>query len=142
VQVVNEATMTLVGSPLVVAHSPQQIAVQGNVAYVTIYDATQLESIDISNPANLQPLQILSLATAGQSCHALPVVVRGNLAYVGCYAEGAIDQLDISNPSQMRNLGDIAGISDPQRLTFARGLLLATGSTNGGPVYQINLSDF
>jgi hypothetical protein len=90
VQVVNEATMTLVGNPLVVAHSPQQIAVQGNVAYVTVYDATQLESIDISNPANLQPLQILALAAAGQSCHALPVVVRGSLAYVGCYSEGQL----------------------------------------------------
>jgi hypothetical protein len=112
------------------------------VAYVTIYDATQLESIDISNPANLQPLQILSLAAAGKTCHALPVVVRGNLAYVGCYSEGAIDQLDISNPSRMQTAEAITGISNPQRLTFAGNLLLATDSAGGGQVYQVNLDYF
>jgi hypothetical protein len=142
VQVVNEATMALVGNPLVVAHSPQQIAVQGNVAYVTMYDATQLESIDISHPGNLQPLQILSLVAAGQSCHALPVAVRGNFAYVGCYAEASIDRFDISNPSQMQNIETIAGIPDPERLTFAGNLLLATDSAGGGQVYQVNLADF
>jgi DNA-binding beta-propeller fold protein YncE len=142
VQVVNEATMTLVGSPLVVAHSPQQIAVQGNVAYVTLFDTTQLESIDISNPANLQPLQILTLAAPGQSCHALPVVVRANFAYVGCYEEGSIDRFDISNPSQMQLTETITGIPDPQRLTLAGNLLLATDSAGGGQVFQINLADF
>jgi hypothetical protein len=142
IQVVNEATMTLVGSPLVVAHSPQQIAVQGDVAYVTFYDATQLESIDISNPASLQPLQILSLATANQSCHALPVVVQGDLAYVGCYPEGVIDQIDIGNPSQMQQTKSLAGISFPQRLALADSSLLATGCTSGGSVYQITLTEF
>jgi hypothetical protein len=142
VQVVKEATMTLVGSPLVVAHSPQQIAVQGTVAYVTLYDAMQLESIDVSNPANLQPLQVLSLATTGQSCHALPVVVRGNLAYVGCYSEGTIDQLDISDPAKLQSTQTISGISDPQRLTFAGNLLLSTDSAGGGQVYEVNLADF
>ena len=58
IQVINEATMTLVGSPLVVAHSPQQIAIAGTVAYVTLFDATEFESIDISNPAALQTMQI------------------------------------------------------------------------------------
>jgi hypothetical protein len=142
VQVVNEATMALVGSPLVVAHSPQQIAVQGKVAYVTLFDATQLESIDISNPASLQPLQIASLAAVNQSCHALPVVVQDNLAYVGCYSEGVIDQIDISNPSQMQPARSLAGISFPQRLEFAGNSLLVTSATSGGQVYQIDLAEF
>lgn len=142
VQVVNEATMALVGSPLVVAHSPQQIAVQGKVAYVTLFDATQLESIDISNPASLQPLQVLSLSVANQSCHALPVVVQDNLAYVGCYAEGVIDQIDIGNPSQMQPARSLAGISFPQRLEFAGNSLLVTSATSGGQVYQIDLAEF
>ena len=125
-----------------VAHSPQQIAIEGNVAYVTLYDATQLESIDISNPASLQPLQILPVVTTGQSCHALPVAVRGNVAYVGCYSEGAIDEFDISNPSQMKSIENITGIDNPQRLAFAGNLLLATDSAGGGQVYQINTADF
>jgi LVIVD repeat len=140
VQVVNEATMALVGSPLVVPHSPQQIAVQGSVAYVTLYDATALESIDISNPAALKPLQTLSLTVAGKSCDALPVTVQGTVAYVGCYGEGGIDRLDVSNPSLMQPMSSITGVSFPQRLAADENLLLVTSSSTGGPVYQLNLN--
>jgi hypothetical protein len=142
VQVVDEATMALVGSPLVVPHSPQQIAVQGTVAYVTLYDAAEVESIDISNPASLKALQIFALSTANQSCHALPILVEGNFAYVGCYAEAAIDRLDISNPSQMKLTTSVSGISSPQRIALAGNSLLATGSSTGGLVYEIALNEF
>ena len=140
IQVVNEATMALVGSPMVVAHSPQQIAVQGSVAYVTLYDANQVESIDISNPASLKPLQIASMAAENASCHALPIAVRDNFAYVGCYDEGVIDQFDISNPSNMRLTESVSGVTAPQRLLFAGDYLLAPGSVSGGQVYQIDTS--
>ncbi|MDP9051553.1 MAG: hypothetical protein M3O31_12680 [Acidobacteriota bacterium] len=139
VQVVNEATMTLVGSPLVVPHSPQQIAVLGTVAYVTLYDAAALESIDISNPAALKPLQVVPLNVAGKSCAALPVAAQSAVAYVGCYTEGAIDRIDITNPSQMQPLSPISGVSFPQRLRLDGTLLLVAGSVPGGQVYQLNL---
>jgi hypothetical protein len=142
VQVVNEATMTLVGSPLVVPHSPQQIALQGTVAYVTIYDATELESIDISNPASLQPLQTMPLTTANQNCHPVPVAVQGTFAYVGCYEEGIIEQFDISKPAQMQPAKSIAQIASPQRLAFAGNSLLVTGGASGGQVYQIDFRQF
>jgi hypothetical protein len=142
IQVVNEATMALVGSPLVVPHSPQQIAIAGTVAYVTLYDSEQLESIDISNPASLQPLQTVSLSVAGESCHALPVAVSNNMAYVGCYSERVIDQMSVSNPSQMQPAASLVGISSPQRLEASGNSLLATGATQGGEVYRINLSAF
>jgi hypothetical protein len=142
VQVVNEATMTLVGSPLVVPHSPQQIALQGTVAYVTIYDATELESIDISNPASLQPLQTLSLASANQNCHPIPVAVQGTFAYVGCYAEGIIEQFDVSKPAQMQLAKTIPQIASPQRLAFAGNSLLVTSGASGGQVYQIDFRQF
>jgi hypothetical protein len=140
IQVVDEATMTLLGSPMVVAHSPQQIAVHGSVAYVTLFDANQLESIDISNPASLKPLQIVSLAAANASCHALPVAVRDNFAYIGCYDEGVIDQFDISDPSNMRLTKSVSGVTAPQRLLFAGNYLLVPGSVSGGQVYQIDTS--
>jgi LVIVD repeat len=142
VQVVKESTMALVGSPLVVPHSPQQIALQGTVAYVTLYDVAQLESIDISNPASLKPLQILSLSVENQSCHPLPIVVEENLAYVGCYSEGVIDRLDIGKPSQMQITSSVSGISSPQRLAFSGNSLLVTSSTSGGHVYEIDLREF
>jgi large repetitive protein len=139
IQVVNEATMTLVGTPLTVAHSPQQIAVQGSTAYITFFDATQLESIDISNPASLKSLQIASLATTNPSCHALPITIVANNAYVGCYDEGVIDQFNITNPAGMQLTGTISGVDAPQRLQFAGQYLLVPASDPGGRVYQINM---
>jgi hypothetical protein len=138
IQVVNESTMKLVGSPFPVAHSPQQLAVQGTVAYVTMFDAVQLESIDISDPTNLRSLQILPLA-GGAGCHAEPVVVRNTHAYVGCYSEGVIDEVDVTSPSNMKLVQDIPGIDSPQRLKVEGNYLLATSSVSGGSVYQIDM---
>jgi hypothetical protein len=138
VQVVNEATLALVGSPLVVPHSPQQIAVAANVAYVTLFDAAQLEAVDISNPTSLQALDTLSLNAGNQSCHPVPVAVQGSYAYVGCYAEGLIQQVNIGNPSQMSLAQSIPGISSPQRMVFAGNDMLVTDGANGGLVYQID----
>ncbi len=138
IQVVNESTMKLAGSPFPVAHSPQQVEVQGTVAYVTVFDAVQLESIDISDPANLRPLEILPLAT-GSGCHAEPVVVRNTHAYVGCYAEGVIDEVDVTNPSNMKLVQYIPGIDSPQRLKVEGNYLLVTSGVSGGSVYQIDM---
>jgi hypothetical protein len=140
IQVVSEATMTLVGKPFIVQHSPQQIAVQGAVAYVTIFDATQLESIDISHPASLRMLQIATIQSSANSCHAESITTSNNLAYVGCYAEGTVAQVDITNPPAMVLKQTLSGINAPQRLLLSGQYLLAPGSITGGPVYEINTS--
>ena len=142
VQVVNEATMALVGAPLVVAHSPQQIALQGNVIYVTLYDVAELESIDISNPANLQPLQVIPLTASSQSCNAVPVAIQSNFLYVGCFAQGVIDRFNITNPSQMQAAQSVTGIPSPQRIVFAGSSLLVTDAASGGNVYLIDPGQF
>jgi hypothetical protein len=138
VQVVDEATMAVVGQPLVVAHSPQQIAVQGTVAYLTLYDAAELESIDVSDPANLKVLQIVPLA----GCHPLPVGVREVFAYVGCYAEGAIYRFNIEDLANMQTMQSVAAIAAPQRLAFGANYLLVPSSVRGGVVYRIDLGAF
>jgi len=137
IQVMDETTMTLIGSPLVVAHSPQHLTVSDNTAFVTFFDAVQLESIDVSNPRALKPLQIVSLATPIAACHALPLFVNGNYAYVGCYDEGVIERFDVSNPAAMTWTQTTAGIICPQEFNAAEGYLLVTGSAKGGHVYQI-----
>jgi len=142
VQVVNEATLALVGSPLVVPHSPQQIAISGNVAYVTLFDAAELVAIDIANPASLQTLGTLSLAVGNQGCHPVPVAVNGGYAYVGCYAEGLIEQVDISDPAQMGVSRNIPEISSPQRMVLSGDDLLVTDGSSGGKVYQIDFNEF
>lgn len=139
IQVLDEASMQLVGAPLVVEHSPQQIAVQGNVAYVTVFDATQVESIDISNPANLKPLQVLTLGGSIPDCHPLPIAVVGNSAYVGCYSEGEIEEFDVSNPADMRLTETTGSILFPQGLDYTGSSLLITSSTTGGSVYEAEL---
>jgi len=142
IQVVNDATMTLVGSPLVVPHSPQQLAIQGNDLYVTLFDATELESFDISNPASPFPLEIVSAAPANQACHPLPIAVTNSSAYIGCYSEGIVEQFNIGNPAAMQLQASIAGIANPQRLALSGDLLLITGASTGGQVYQLNLSEW
>jgi hypothetical protein len=90
----------------------------------------------------LQPLEIMPLATSGQSCNPVPVVVEGNYAYVGCYAESVIEQFDVSNPSQMQAAKSIAGIASPQRLAFAGNSMLVTDGASGGQVYEIDFRSF
>jgi hypothetical protein len=139
IQVVDEASMRLVGAPLVVAHSPQQIAVEGSIAYVTVYDATQVESIDISDPDNLRPLQVLTLGGSTPNCHPLPIAVVDSSAYVGCYSEGEIEEFDISNPADMKLTQNTGGILSPQEVEYTGYSLLVSSSTKGGNVYQVEL---
>jgi len=137
IQVLDKSTMTLTGSPLLLAHSPQQIAVQGTEAFVTLYDASQVESIDVSDPANLRVLEIAPLASANASCHALALALSGQLAYVGCYEEAIVEEVDISNPSGLRLTQIIPGIAFPQRILPTASSLLVPSSLPGGNVYQV-----
>jgi len=138
IQVVDEATMQLVGSPLLVAHSPQQLAVQDNVLYVTLFDATQLETIDISNPSSLRVLETLPLNSPTLSCSAIPVVIDGTYAYVGCYSQGVIEVMDVSNPSSIRLVNTVTNIPDPERFNLVGNNLQVTSSSVGGAVFQIS----
>jgi hypothetical protein len=136
VQVVNKLTMQLVGNPFVVPHSPQQIVVSGGVAYITIYDKTEFESINISTPANLQMLEIFS-PSLPTGCHALALALRNTTAYVGCYEEGNVDRINVSAPASMTQTNYISGLSSPQSLAFSGNWLFVLGSAAGGNVYQV-----
>jgi hypothetical protein len=68
--------------------------------------------------------------------------VRNSVAYIGCYTEGTVEQFNISNPAQMQLQQSIAGIANPQRLSFSGNMLLATGASTGGQVYQLNLDEW
>lgn len=139
VQVVDEATMTVVGSPLVVAHSPQHLVVQGGVAYVTFYDAAQLESIDVSVPASVKVLQVFSLSTPTQGCAAIPVAILGTKVYVGCYAQGGIETVDIRNPAAMVQAKVLGSVASPQNFSVANDYLLVTDGVNAGQTYQVGI---
>ena len=128
--------MQLVGSPLVVPHSPQRIVVNAGTAYVTIFDAEQVESIDISNPASLKQLSILSPAMPS-ACHALGLAVRDTTAYVGCYLEGNVDRINVSVPASMTQLNYYPGLGSPQSLAFSGNWLFVVSAAAGGSVYQV-----
>jgi hypothetical protein len=133
IQVVRESDMTLVGTPLIVDHSPQQIAIQGNVLYTTLYDVQEFESVNIASPANLRAIQTVSLSA--QNCYDLPVVVRGTTAYVGCYTSGEILEVDVSDPANMQVGGTISGVSYAQQMEAVGPYLLSVGSNAGGGAY-------
>jgi hypothetical protein len=136
IQVVNESTMTLVGSPFVLAHSPQQLTVSGTVLYVTVYDATEVESIDASNPASLAALEVLTLSSP--ACAAIPVLVSGSTGYVGCYAENNLIQLNVSSPQMMTVTSTLSGITAPQAIALSGKYLLVPSGESGGALYQID----
>lgn len=133
VQVVDEATMTVVGSPLSVAHSPQQLVVMGTTLYATFFDAEQVESIDVSAPAKLKSMQVFSLA----GCSALALAGRGTTAYVGCYEQGAVESLDVSDPTAMKMVDILPNVGHPQGFSIGGSSLLMTDGVKGGAVYQI-----
>jgi len=112
--------------------------VQNNVLYVTLFDATQLETIDISNPASLQVLETLPLNSPTLSCNAIPVVIDGTYAYVGCYSQGVIEVMDVSNPSSIRLVNTVTSIPNPERFNLVGNYLQVTSSSVGGAVFQIS----
>ena len=136
VQVVNESTMQLVGSPLVVPHSPQQIVVSGGVAYVTIFDAAGLESISVSNPASLSMVGLVYPAMP-PGCSALALAVRETAAYTGCYGQGTVDRINVSVPAAMTEINYISGLGSPQAMAFSGSYLFVVSGVAGGSVYQV-----
>lgn len=136
IQVINEATMALVGSPFVVDHSPQQIAIVGSTAYVSLFDADAIVAISIANPASLQTVQTIPTAQEGKSCNPEPVAVQANQVYAGCFTSGTIEAFSVSS-GQLQAAQAISGVSNPQRITSTGNTLLVTGASLGGKVYEI-----
>ena len=136
--------MALVGSPLVVDHSPQSIAVSQGYAFVTFFDAEELQSFDVSNPAVLQPLQTVATTFAGQGCSALPITVFEMYAYVGCYNQAQILRYNISDPTHMVVVNALTGISTPERIAYSTTLryLVAVSGQAGGSLYQVDAGRF
>jgi hypothetical protein len=134
VQAIDEASMTLLGTPLAVDHSPQQVAIRGKVAYVTFYDAEELLAVDFSKPGQLTPVQKLALP----GCAAEPIAIKGDDAYVGC-VNGGVLQIDLSKPGKAAVVGTLDGVMAPQRIKIKRNYLLVTDGDSGGMVYQIDL---
>jgi len=136
VQVVNESTMQLVGLPLVVPHSPQQIAVSGGVAYMTMYDAAGLESVNVSNPASLSMMGAI-YPTMPSACSGLALALRGTTAYMGCYATETVDRINVSAPALMTETNYISSLGSPQSMAFSGSYLFVVSSAVGGSVYMV-----
>ena len=131
IQVVNEGSMVLVGTPFVVQHSPQHLAVANGVLYTTLYDAAGLEAIDVSNPSALVELDTLTMS-ATQACHPIPILLSGTKAYVGCYAEGQVKTVDISKPVLMTVTDSVSGVPAAQNIgTSGNHVIVVSGETGG-----------
>ena len=138
IQVVNEASMMLVGTPLVVAHSPQHLAVANGVLYATLYDAAGLVAVDVSNPASIKVLDVLTMS-ATQTCHPIPILLSGSKAYVGCYAEGEVKTVDISKPVLLNVTDSVSGVPAAQNLGTIGNHVIAVSGETGGSVYALQV---
>jgi DNA-binding beta-propeller fold protein YncE len=141
VQVLSEAGLTLTGAPFMVDHSPQRLAVQSGVLYVTVFDSQELYIFDVSQPAKLALLNSFNLNTLQPlGCEAIPVVPVGRTLYVGCFVQGLIQSFDITSPAAPRLLQTLAGVSGAQGMAYADNYLLVTAGVTGGAVYQVPLT--
>jgi hypothetical protein len=105
------------------------IAVSGNYAYVTNFDAMKLDIVDVTNPAVPSVLSSVAL-----SCSALPIALSGNTVYVGCYqSTRGIASMDVTNPAAPVLLGYTATTAslDVQDLLFSGGDLYALSGDPG-----------
>jgi hypothetical protein len=134
IQVVDEATMTLVGAPVVVAHSPQALTVSGNTLFATFYDAQQIESFDVSTPATVQVLQVFP----NVGCTSIPMKISGTVAYVGCYAQNTMETVDVTHPAAMTVVKTTSNIVAPEDLTLSGRFVVVASGVGGGNVYSID----
>jgi len=94
------------GSPALMAsqpvpHSPQWVAAQGAAALAPIYDGTELQVIDFSNPSSPRAAS----ASLG-SCHPMSVAVyMGDLAMVSCDNPGGLAEVNVASVSRPVYLG-------------------------------------
>lgn len=123
--------MTLLGQvPL--AHSPQRLIVSGNYAYVTNFDASKLDIVDVTDPAAPGILTSVPLP-----CNALPIAVTANNAYVGCYSSQGIATIDITHPATAAVLGYTATSASPVQDLALSGTSLYAVSGNAGGSFNI-----
>lgn len=150
IQAFNTSTMALVGSVLPVAHSPQQLSKQGSTLFASYFDALQIQSFDISNPASITSLQVLSTPSA----NLVPIITRGSRTFAGVQGGadvGDVYELDTSNPSDMRLIQKFTGFVDPQRFFLdgrnlfvveaGVGHLLAMADTGGTYLQQLAVTN-
>jgi hypothetical protein len=129
-----DGTITSLGR-VALAHSPQRLVVRGNYAYVTNFDAEQLDVIDISTPASPSVAATVPLA-----CYGLPIALSGSYAYVGCYAADGVAKIDISVPSAPVLVSKTATSASPvQALGMNGPRLLAAAGVAGGSFTERNL---
>jgi len=82
-------------------HSPQWVAAAGATALVPIYDGTELEAIDFSNPSSPRSYEV-SLGT----CRPMRAAVyRGNLALVTCDNPGGVAEVRVTAGADASYLG-------------------------------------
>jgi hypothetical protein len=88
-----------------VPHSPQWVAAQGAEALIPIYDGTELQVIDFSNPLSPQT-QSVSLG----SCRPMEVAVYlGDLAFVTCDSPGGLAEVNVATVGRAFYLGTALG---------------------------------
>jgi len=84
-----------------VPHSPQWVAAQGTVALIPIYDGTELQVIDFSNPSSPQTAS----ANLG-SCHPMTVAVYlTDLALVPCDSPGGVAEVKVTTAGRLSYVG-------------------------------------
>ena len=135
IQVLNPASMTWVGSPLVVAHSPQEIVLQSQYLYVSYWDALKFDVISTANPA---ALSVVSSVSTG--CALIGLAVHGTRLFTGCYgASNPLLVYNISDPTNIYQQTSTGSFNAWQNLKISGSRLFGVGGDANGNLYSIDI---
>ena len=98
---------TITDDATTVLGGARYIAVVGDNAYVSVYDDSGVEILDISNPTAPTHVGSITDDATTELLGALDIKVVGNYAYVTGSLDQGVEILDISNPAAPAHVGAI-----------------------------------
>ena len=121
---------------------PVDITVEGNVAYIltaneieTMILDYELVSVNISNPSNMEILDIITFQITGW-WEFFDLVVQGDVAYIGKLEHG-LCIIDVSTPSNLSILNQYSSLCDVHTLDIDGNIAYLAGNTG---VEIVNIS--
>lgn len=117
-----------------------QLAVQGQIAFVSFNGFRNFEGIDavnIADPNN--PVLLGDLAGAPVNVPHAPIALSGNTAYIADRNNG-VQVVDISDPLNTQLLANIPTTSEANDVAVAEGYLYVAQGIDGVAIYNIDIS--
>jgi hypothetical protein len=132
---------------------PQAVAVQGPYAYMLDYGTSQLEAIDVSNPAssafsgdqNTSPSSLPLLGSTTTDAGPSSIALQGHYAYVANAVAGTVEVIDVADPAHPSVVGraglGVAGAAGTYSGIAVQGSFAYVADDNANALRVIDVSN-